>query len=46
MIENFLKERGLELKEAKTRIVSIEQGFDFLGFNISRKPYNPRLNKR
>jgi RNA-directed DNA polymerase len=45
IIEEFLKPRGLELKEAKTRIVSIETGFNFLGFNICRKPFNPRLNK-
>jgi RNA-directed DNA polymerase len=45
LIEEFLKERGLELKKAKTRIVTIYKGFDFLGFNISRKTYNPRLNK-
>lgn len=44
MISEFLKIRGLELKETKTRIVHIEEGFDFLGFNISRKGYNPRLN--
>lgn len=45
IIENFLKIRGLELKKAKTRIVKIHKGFDFLGFNIFRKQYNPRLNK-
>ena len=45
MIENFLKIRDLELKPAKTRIVTIYEGFDFLGFNITRKPFNPRLNK-
>jgi len=44
IIENFLKIRGLELKPAKTRIVTIYEGFDFLGFNIKRKPFNPRLN--
>jgi RNA-directed DNA polymerase len=45
LIEDFLKTRGLEIKQAKTRIVSIETGFNFLGFNICRKPINPRLNK-
>jgi RNA-directed DNA polymerase len=44
IIQEFLRIRGLELKEAKTRIVSIHEGFNFLGFNISRKTYNPRLN--
>jgi len=44
IIENFLKLRGLELKTAKTRIVFIQEGFNFLGFNFSRKTFNPRLN--
>lgn len=44
VVQNFLKIRGLELKEAKTRIVSIFDGFDFLGFNLSRKTYNPKIN--
>ena len=34
MIEEFLKERGLELSAEKTVITSINDGFDFLGFNI------------
>src|SRR4051794_6103161 len=29
---------GLRLSAAKTRIVSIDQGFDFLGFRIQRQP--------
>lgn len=44
IIQKFLAIRGLELKEAKTRLVKIQDGFDFLGFNITRKPFNPRLN--
>jgi RNA-directed DNA polymerase len=32
----FLGERGLRLSEAKTRIVHIDEGFDFLGFCIRR----------
>ena len=32
----WLKERGLELSEEKTRITNIDEGFDFLGFNIRR----------
>lgn len=31
IIEEFLKERGLSLSEEKTKIVHIEEGFDFLG---------------
>jgi RNA-directed DNA polymerase len=33
---NFLKERGLELSSEKTKITHIEEGFDFLGFNIRK----------
>jgi RNA-directed DNA polymerase len=33
-IEIWLAERGLVLNDEKTRIVSIHNGFDFLGFNI------------
>lgn len=32
-VERFLKERGLTLSPEKTRITSIEDGFDFLGQN-------------
>lgn len=36
LIENFLKERGLELSQEKTKITHITEGFDFLGQNIRR----------
>lgn len=32
----FLKERGLQLSEEKTRITQIDDGFDFLGFNVRK----------
>jgi RNA-directed DNA polymerase len=32
----FLRERGLILSEDKTHIVHIDQGFDFLGFNVRK----------
>jgi len=32
----FLKERDLELSEEKTRITHIDDGFDFLGFNVRK----------
>jgi RNA-directed DNA polymerase len=32
----FLGERGLRLSEAKTRIVHVDDGIDFLGFNVRR----------
>jgi RNA-directed DNA polymerase len=35
-VVQFLKERGLELSEEKTRIVHIDEGFDFLGFNYRK----------
>jgi RNA-directed DNA polymerase len=35
-IVNFLKERGLELSLEKTKITHIDDGFDFLGFNIRK----------
>jgi len=40
-IEEFLKERGLKLSPTKTRITHIDQGFDFLGFNVRK--YNGKL---
>jgi len=35
-LEKFLQERGLALSEAKTRIVHITEGFNFLGFHIRK----------
>lgn len=36
VIINFLKERGLELSLEKTKITHIQEGFDFLGFNLRK----------
>jgi RNA-directed DNA polymerase len=33
-VKDWLAARGLKLSEAKTRIVHLSEGFDFLGFNI------------
>jgi RNA-directed DNA polymerase len=33
-IEDWLKQRGLMLNAEKTKIVSIDDGFNFLGFNV------------
>ena len=41
-IEVFLQERGLLLSEEKTKITHINDGFDFLGFNV-RKYSNGKL---
>jgi len=35
-IAEFLAVRGLKLNEAKTEIVHVDEGFNFLGFNIRR----------
>jgi RNA-directed DNA polymerase len=34
LIKEWLRSRGLELSEEKTRIAHIEDGFNFLGFNL------------
>jgi RNA-directed DNA polymerase len=36
LVEDFLKERGLELSQEKTQITHIENGFDFLGQNVRK----------
>lgn len=36
LVEEFLAERGLQLSAEKTRITSIEEGFDFLGQNVRK----------
>jgi RNA-directed DNA polymerase len=43
--EDILKELGLTLKKEKTREVSAEEGFDFLGFRFQRR-YSKRNRKR
>lgn len=36
LISGFLAERGLTLSESKTKITHINEGFDFLGYNIRK----------
>jgi RNA-directed DNA polymerase len=36
VVETFLKERGLELSQKKTKITHVDDGFDFLGFNVRK----------
>ena len=43
-LQRFLDLRGLRLSEAKTRIVHLSEGFDFLGFNI--RHYRSRTTRR
>ena len=40
-LKAFLAERGLELSETKTKLTHINDGFNFLGFNIRK--YHPVL---
>ena len=41
----WLEPRGLAFNEAKTRIVPLSEGFDFLGFNLRRYPNGKLLTK-
>jgi len=36
VVESFLGVRGLQLSEEKTHLCHIEEGFDFLGFNVRK----------
>jgi RNA-directed DNA polymerase len=36
LVEQFLRERGLELSAEKTRITHIDEGFDFLGHHLRK----------
>lgn len=36
VVSKFFHERGLELSKEKTKITSIHEGFDFLGYNIRK----------
>jgi RNA-directed DNA polymerase len=37
-LAGWLQPRGLAFNEAKTQIVHLSEGFDFLGFSIRRYP--------
>lgn len=41
MIREFLEQRGLILSDEKTKVTSIQEGFDFLGWNFRK--YNGKL---
>src|SRR5207302_2797264 len=36
LVEQFMRERGLELSQEKTVITHVEDGFDFLGQNVRK----------
>lgn len=38
LLKPYLEKRGLELSKEKTRVVPIEDGFNFLGFNVRLYP--------
>ena len=44
-LAGWLQPRGLAFNEAKTKIVHLSEGFDFLGFNIRRYPNGKLLTK-
>jgi RNA-directed DNA polymerase len=44
-LAEWLEPRGLAFNEAKTRIVLVTEGFDFLGFNLRRYPNGKLLIK-
>ena len=44
-IAEFLDARGLKFKVSKTQTINIAEGFDFLGFNLQRKPWSYKLNQ-
>ena len=44
-LAGWLEPRGLAFNEAKTRIVSLLEGYDFLGFNLRRYPNGKLLIK-
>ena len=44
-LAGWLEPRGLAFNGAKTKIVHLSEGFDFLGFNIRRYPNGKLLTK-
>jgi RNA-directed DNA polymerase len=44
-LAEWLQPRGLAFNEAKTKIVHLSEGFDFLGFSIRRYPNGKLLTK-
>src|SRR5688572_28199773 len=44
VMERFLEIRGLSLNAEKTKITNIQEGIDFLGFNLRRRKWDWRKN--
>ena len=45
-VSTVLAPVGLRLSVAKTRVVHVEDGFDFLGWRIQRRPWRSRTGKK
>jgi RNA-directed DNA polymerase len=45
-VQKFLDTSGLQLNQKKTKSVHINEGFDFLGWNLQLKPRRGKLNKK
>jgi RNA-directed DNA polymerase len=45
-IGTVLAPMGLRLSEAKTRVCHVDDGFDFLGWRIQRRPWRSRAGKK
>ena len=45
-VKAFLLKRGLQISEEKTRIVHINEGFEFLSWEIKNRRFRYDLNKR
>jgi RNA-directed DNA polymerase len=45
-VKAFLLKRGLQISEEKTRIVHIDEGFEFLSWEIKNRRFRYDLNKR
>lgn len=45
-VATVLAPMGLRLSEAKTRVVHIDEGFDFLGWRIQRRSWRGRIGRR
>lgn len=41
IVNDFMRERGLELSQEKTKITHISDGFDFIGYNVRK--YNGKM---
>ncbi len=44
-VSSVLAPMGLRLSEEKTRVCHIDEGFDFLGWRIQRRPWRGRIGK-